>query len=300
MIIMAEYTEWKRFFQELTPEELFVAGTLWTRDQDIAKMIVEKSLDASPIDFVFDDYIDLMGYLVERVVNDDESYQVRKWSEEGYQEEHTTLLHAENIVGYFLRFHATHKVTQDLNPEKRRSILTSIPADGEISLKDPWMHVQSTMMRDIVHYRKKARGLPTDYNPLLDLDELAKIGQYEGVPLNVLQRMDSESSDAMERVNISLGGGNDRNSIVRVVYILGRELPERFSSGDEVIREPNLIISRDKSFVPHEVVVDSSTSPLAPRDYALISLRQNMKGMGSTPFNSLRYKDDLAELLGNQ
>ncbi len=297
---MAEYTEWKRFFQELTPNELFVAGTRWTRDQDIARSIAEKSLDISPVDFVFDDYIDLMGYLVERVVNDDESYQVRKWSEEGYQEEHTTLLHAENIVGYFLRFHATHKVTQELDPKKRKSILTSVPAGGEISLKDPWMHVQSTMMKEIIHYRKKAGGLPTDYNPLLDLDELAQVGQYEGVPLNVLQRMDSESSNTMERVNISLGGGYDRNSIVRVVYTLGRELPENFSSGEEVIREPNLIISRDKSFVPHKVVVDSSTRPLTPRDYALISLRQNMKGMETTPFMSLRYKDDLADLLGNQ
>lgn len=265
--------EWKEFMLNLSAEELFGVTSvrkLDSKGDTTLEQIAKKSLSLPSIDFEYDPYVGTMAIFIEQLVKNPSSYTQKRHN----IGDEPLVFGASDLLHYLISLQATHKATQSINDEKRLTVL---------SCYYPWQELTSTVNHNKFFHETYAqlpveqRGFDRrfkDYSPLFNLDELRILEASEGLPQQVRDKLWDGAGEIIQRKSEANLGGGSGNAIIAVIYSTDKSLPA------ELISELGTL---DKAMIPKNALTPEDQRYLSPRDYVLVQLRQNTKGMSSSP-----------------
>lgn len=266
--------EWKSFMLDLTPEELFGVTSVTKFDSKgdpTLEQIAAKSLSLPPIDFEHDIYVAAMSDFVEHLVKTPSSYTQERYRTIGSP---PLVFGAGDLLHYLVSLQAAHKATQGINDKKRLMVLSSYFAWNELARTvngDDFFH---EVYKNLTDKRRNTYKRFQDYSPLFDLDELRTLKTAEGLPQQARERFWDEAAEIITKKSVANLGGGSGNSIIPVIYSVGKSLPA------ELI---GTLDANDRTMIPDSTLAPDDPKYLSPREYVLVQLRQNTKGMSSSP-----------------
>ena len=277
---MEDNKDWKDFLEGLTELELFYMTTARHGNTEgrLAGDIAQRALSLPITDFEFESYVGLMGDLVDGGLRNGNNYRVRRFGLGNETElEAVAALGLDCAMGYMMQLQMAHKVTEGIEESKRLQLITGSGAWNNVC-KSAQIHkalqikdgnLEATFW-DVEEQREKRFS---EYDFILSREDVGILILNEGMPSETKEKIWDRSSEAMRRTGYSLGGG-EGNQLIRVAYSLGQQLPTGLRKNLSVFDEELL-----NEVEAGGVLKQGDKLFMSPRDYALITLRQDTKGI---------------------
>jgi hypothetical protein len=269
--------QWNEFLQALKPDEVFYLayGPYFGDDFDevqkkeITTTIAKRAIVLPSIGQEFEDYVSLMEGLVSKIVDDPNSYELRKLNLKNRAENVATIDLTNYVLNEIMQIQAIHNATMGvLSYEKRMELLSN---------QHPWASLKNICDEDSYIYccpRESMLDSYKDQKPTFSLNELKNLLPRSGLEEALLDKIWDEGGEVMEKIYpyISYGGGGEINPLVALVYSRGLTMPQKLLEAG---------FSRWKKLeVPEKTLTPEDKRFFSVRDYTLAEMRQGTKGFG--------------------